>query len=356
MEKIILSIILVLMALGVHGQEKKQTPLPPYAYATEEVSFTNAEDHAVLSGTLSYPFGYEKMEKNAVPVVLMISGSGLQNRDEELFGHKPFLVIADYLAKHGIASLRYDDRNFGKSTGNVTEATTETFMKDALAGIDFLKKSGQFGKIGVIGHSEGGSIAFMLASRKSVDFVVSLAGSGVRGDLVLLAQNRTLLSTYGIPDQVCTDYCNVLKGIFQAQSAKPDIANPKELVKELIEKTQAKLPPSLEQNLVMVIKLSNPWSRYFISYDPGKDIAKTHCPVMAINGSKDMQIDAKTNLEAIQTLLPANTQNLIKEYPGLNHLFQHSETGNPAEYANIEETIAPEVLEDVANWINQTSK
>ena len=115
MEKIILSIILVLMALGVHGQEKKQTPLPPYAYATEEVSFTNAEDHAVLSGTLSYPLGYEKMEKNAVPVVLMISGSGLQNRDEELFGHKPFLVIADYLAKHGIASLRYDDQSISWS-------------------------------------------------------------------------------------------------------------------------------------------------------------------------------------------------------------------------------------------------
>ena len=295
------------------GEEKlnrPQNPVAPYPYKTEEVTFKNVADGATLVGTLSYPIGYKK---GKTPVVLMVTGSGQENRDEEIFDHKPFLVIADYLARHGVATLRYDDRGFGKSTGgDVEHATTLDFMRDAASGVDFLRTSKQFGKVGILGHSEGGSIAFMLGAKGKVDFVISMAGIGVKGDTALTAQ-----------------------------------AN------KIFELTGQSMRFSTHQYRMNAIIKRSPWLNFFIDYDPSADISKTLCPVMAINGSRDVQVIPSLNLMGIKAHLKPNSKNIIKEYPSLNHLFQHCKTGNVLEYRMIEETISPEVLEDIVRFIKQ---
>lgn len=295
------------------GEEKlnrPQNPVAPYPYKTEEVAFKNVADGATLVGTLSYPVGYKK---GKTPVVLMVTGSGQENRDEEIFDHKPFLVIADYLARHGVATLRYDDRGFGKSTGgDVEHATTLDFMRDAASGVDFLRTSKQFGKVGILGHSEGGSIAFMLGAKGKIDFVISMAGIGVKGDTALTAQANKILELTG-------------------QSMRF----------------------STHQYRMNAIIERSPWLNFFIDYDPSGDISKTLCPVMAINGSRDVQVIPSLNLMGIKAHLKPNSKNIIKEYPSLNHLFQHCKTGNVLEYRMIEETISPEVLEDIVRFIKQ---
>ena len=295
------------------GEEKlnrPQNPVAPYPYKTEEVAFKNVADGATLVGTLSYPIGYKK---GKTPVVLMVTGSGQENRDEEIFDHKPFLVIADYLARHGVATLRYDDRGFGKSTGgDVEHATTLDFMRDAASGVDFLRTSKQFGKVGILGHSEGGSIAFMLGAKGKVDFVISMAGIGVKGDTALTAQ-----------------------------------AN------KIFELTGQSMRFSTHQYRMNAIIKRSPWLNFFIDYDPSADISKTLCPVMAINGSRDVQVISSLNLAGIKAHLKPNPKNIIKEYPSLNHLFQHCKTGNVSEYRIIEETVSPEVLEDIVRFIKQ---
>ena len=337
---------------GDFVRERKQTPNTPLPYPTEEVTFKNTEDNAVLSGTISYPLTYMMQKK--VPVVLFVTGSCQQNRDEELMGHKPFAVLADYLAKMGIASLRYDDRGFGKSTGDLTHATSHTFMTDALAGIDYLKATNKFSKIGIIGHSEGGLIAFKAASEKpqNVDYIVSLAGTAVRGDKILLKQNEVLLSSNPSTALQATDYCKVLEKVFQHLIDKKSIGNVKDIVNEYAGEVNAALPAPALQNLQAVLTSSNPWLNYFLSYDPASAIKKVACPVMAINGEKDKQVDAAINMTALEKLLPKNGNHLLKTYTGLNHLFQHCSSGDVNEYAQIEETISPEVMEDIARWIN----
>lgn len=340
------------MKPGTVELNRPQTPQPPYPYATEEVTFTNSDDNATLSGTLTYPVGFDKMKKGTVPVVIMVTGSGQQNRDEELFDHKPFLVLADYLARNGIATLRYDDRGTGKSTGNVAESTTENNMKDALAAVNYARKTGKFGSVGVLGHSEGGTIAFMLGSRGKADFIVSMAGPGVSGDSILVEQNRMALAMTGLPSYMTDAYCTALGSIFASITDGTAVNAPEEAVKKATEKAGGNLPQQLADNLAQVIKTATPWLKYFIAYDPSDDIKATKCPVMAINGEKDTQVSAQTNTAAIRRLLPGNPANIIKTYPNLNHLFQTCTTGLAIEYGQIEETIAPEVLKDIADWIN----
>lgn len=295
---------------GEETLKRPQNPMEPFPYKTEEVTFTNATDKATLAGTLSYPTDYKK---GKTPVVLMVTGSGQENRDEEVFGHKPFLVIADYLARHGVASLRYDDRGFGKSTGgDVKHATTADFARDAASGIEFLRTLKCFSKVGVLGHSEGGSIAFMLGAKGKVDFVISMAGIGVRGDTALTAQANRLLELSGQPMRLST----------------------------------------LQYHVNAYMKKS-PWLNFFMDYDPSDDITKTLCPVMAINGERDVQVISSLNLIGIKGHLTENPKNFVKEYPALNHLFQHCTTGNVSEYRMIEETISPEVLEDIVRFIKQ---
>ena len=298
---------------------RPQTPQPPFPYQTEEVSFVNTEDSASLAGTLTYPVGYNSKRK--VPVVIMVTGSGLQNRDEELFEHKPFLVIADFLARNGIASLRYDDRGAGLSTGDIENVTTEGFCRDAAAGIAFLRKTGHFSKIGVIGHSEGGSIAFMLAAQKKCDFIVSMAGPGLRGDSIIVEQTNELLRQQGQPATMTVR----------------------------------------QMRLTMLLQKTNPWYDYFVDFDPAPVIKQIKCPALLLNGDKDSQVMAASNIPVIRALLSDNEKHqlpdnqVIKVYPGLNHLFQHCTTGMPAEYGSIEETISEEVLHDIAEWIKNTT-
>ena len=298
---------------------RPQTPQPPFPYQTEEVSFVNTEDSASLAGTLTYPVGYNSKRK--VPVVIMVTGSGLQNRDEELFEHKPFLVIADFLARNGIASLRYDDRGAGLSTGDIENVTTEGFCRDAAAGIAFLRKTGHFSKIGVIGHSEGGSIAFMLAAQKKCEFIVSMAGPGLRGDSIIVEQTNELLRQQGQPATMTVR----------------------------------------QMRLTMLLQKTNPWYDYFVDFDPAPVIKQIKCPALLLNGDKDSQVMAASNIPVIRALLSDNEKHqlpdnqVIKVYPGLNHLFQHCTTGMPAEYGSIEETISEEVLHDIAEWIKNTT-
>jgi hypothetical protein BACCOPRO_03807 len=291
---------------------RPQEPQKPYNYKTEEVTFVNEKANANLSGTLTYPIGYKENRK--VPVVIMVTGSGAQNRDEEIFGHKPFLVIADYLARNGIASLRYDDRGTGKSVGGARkDCTSEDFAEDAEYGLQWLKKNGKFDKIGILGHSEGGMIAFMLGAENKADFIVSMAEPGIKGDSLLAEQQNAILKLKGIPAN------------YNVESIRRD----------------------------MTFQPKNPWLEYFVNYDPKYDIEKISIPVMAINGSNDVQVISKSNLKVIKEILSGkNSKNLIKEYPNLNHLFQNCTPETAFDYYNIEETISEEVLKDIASWIN----
>ena len=302
----------LVLTKGVEELKRPQNPLPPFPYKTEEVTFRNDKDSATLAGTLTWPVDYHPKAKKKPLVVLFVTGSGLQNRDEELFEHKPFLVIADYLARQGIGSLRYDDRATGASKGgDVRNATSEDFARDATAGLEYLRNRKAFSKVGIIGHSEGGLIAFLLGAQGKTDFIVSLAGTGVKGDTLAVSQQNRQMELMGEPADM----------------------------------TVEKLLQDKPENVI-------PWADWFANYDPSANIAATRCPVFALNGERDCQVISSLNLTAIQRLLPKSKKNLTKEYPGLNHLFQHCTTGLSNEYRQIEETISPEVLSDIAKWIN----
>ena len=337
---------------GALERNRPQTPKEPCPYMTEEIRFENKAGNASLGGTLTYPVGYEKMDKGAVPVVVMVTGSGLQNRDEEVFDHKPFLVIADYFARNGIATLRYDDRGVGKSTGDAANATTVDFMNDALAAVGFARNAGKFGPVGVLGHSEGGSIAFMLGAQGKADFIVSMAGPGVSGADVLVAQNKVALKTGALPDNIVNGYCAALRIVLAELASGRVVTDPESTVHSAVSQAGVSLPAPLTANLAQVIRACTPWLRHFIAYDPAGDIKAVKCPVMAVNGESDTQVAAKANIGAIRTLLPDNPENLVKTYPGLNHLFQTCITGLAVEYGKIEETISPVVLKDISDWIN----
>lgn len=335
---------------GVEELKRPQTPHAPYPYQTEEVTFQNAKANAVFSGTLTYPVGYEQMNKQKVPVVLMVTGSGQENRNEEIFDHQPFLVLADYLARHGIASLRYDDRGFAKSTGDASQSTMKDNAEDARCGFNYLKSLKKFGKIGVMGHSEGGSIAMMLAAEGLPDFIVSLAGMAERGDSLMLRQVYQAMEARG-GASFARDYCKVLGAIYAYRNAKKDISQPEVVLDTLLKQTNVSLPALSRQSFLPAITMQTPWVLDFIATDMACYLPKIKCPVMAVNGSKDVQVDAHDNLSALRKGLKPNKKNLIKEYEGLNHLFQHCTTGQTTEYRLIEETFAPEVMQDIVDWI-----
>ena len=318
---------------GTVKRNRPQTPVGPYPYQTQEVSFSNGS--AVLKGTLVLP---ENHTQNT-PVLLMVTGSGLQNRDEEIFEHKPFAVIADALARQGIATLRYDDRGFGGSTGDLVNVTTEDLKNDALAGVELLRK--QFKRVGILGHSEGGTIGLMLAAEGKVDFVVSLAGGVVSFEKTLLDQNRWTLQQAGYSQDVTDRYCTELESLFDELKAG---GNP--------EPTNHGLPAELEQNLqIAKAQSSTPYMRYFLGLDLTDRLGRITCPVLALNGTKDRQVNGEENLNALRNGLAGQKE--IRVIEGVNHLFQHCNTGNPSEYKDIEETFAPEALEIIVTWMKK---
>ena len=319
---------------GEDKPNRPQTPQGPFPYTTEEVTFLNG--NIPLNGTLVLPEGYSR----TTPALIMVTGSGLQNRDEEIYDHKPFAVIADALARAGVATLRYDDRGFGGYEGNLNDCTTEDFKNDALAGMDLLRK--RFDKVGVIGHSEGGTIALMIAAEQKANFIVSLAGMVVSGAETLVSQNRIVLAQAGIDASVTDTYCKAIEEAFTATvkgSSMPDIDD-------------YDLPAALKQNYIAVLsQIRMPYMRHFLELDMRPLLDRIACPVLALNGTKDIQVEHESNLSALRNGLPSNEKTCIEAVEGVNHLFQHCTTGAVSEYGKIEETISPEVLETIIQWI-----
>lgn len=341
---------------GDFALRRPQEPKPPFPYRSEEVRVENRKDSVILAGTLTVPEG-----KGPFPAVVLVTGSGPQNRDEELAGHKPFAVIADYLTRRGIAVLRCDDRGVGQSTGDFGTATSADFTRDALAAFDYLASRPEVArkKAGIVGHSEGGTIVFMAAAQNpKVNFIVSLAGAATRGDSILLKQNGDIMRLQGAPDSAANAYVDVLRDIFRLQEQYPVeyLQVHSDSLAEVLFPAgpRALLPGPVRQNAMTVLTTSQAaWMRYFKQNDPKPYILATRCPVLAVNGTKDTQVDAAINLGLIARYAAesGNKRVTVKAYEGLNHLFQHADTGSPNEYARIEETISPEVLEDIAVWI-----
>lgn len=322
---------------GAPKPKRPQMPKAPFPYTTEEVTFNDGE--VVLHGTLTLPENYTK----ETPVVVMVTGSGQQDRDEELFDHKPFAVIADALAREGIASLRYDDRLWGDNSIPFYVFTTYHFACDASAAVKVMRE--RFNKVGVLGHSEGGTIAMMLASEGKTDFIVSLAGMAISAKKQMVMQNRAILGASGIPSEHVETYCSALANAFDKLVAGETIEN--------IESPD--VPEALAQNFRMALKqCETPWMRHFLSLDVSKDLGKITCPVLALNGKKDLQVDCEANLGTIAKGVKSPHE--IVAFDDLNHLFQHCQTGAVTEYQQIEETISPEVLKKITEWINSTTK
>jgi hypothetical protein len=327
-------------------RRRPQNPVKPYPYRDEDVSYPNPAANITLAATLTIPPG-----KGPFPAVLLIVGSGPHDRDEALMGHRPFLVLSDYLTRHGIVVLRADDRGVGKSGGNFATVTTADLATDAEAGVAYLKQRPEVDprKIGLVGHSEGGIIAPMVAARNpDVAFIVMMAGPGVPGDQILEAQSRLIAEAAGqSPAELEKTAKEEHQILALVKNGKDSTTLESDLRKELAGKV-----PEAEVD-AQIKELISPWFRYFLAYDPAGALKKVRCPVLALNGEKDLQVPPTQNLPAIRQALQAggNQHFEADELPGLNHLFQTARTGAPSEYAEIEETISPIALEKIAGWI-----
>jgi len=330
---------------------RPQNPVRPYPYKEEEISFGNAKAKISLAGTLTLPSG-----RGPFPAAILITSAGPQDRDESLGGHRPFLVLADHLTRKGIAVLRFDKRGIGKSTGDYANATMEDFTADTAAALAYLKTRKEVDpkKIGLIGHSEGGLIPPMLATNsQSVAWIVLLAGPGMKGEDVLLLQSELILRAAGVSDGEVARTIEFNKQTYALVREEKDPATLEAKLMELVRTTSvgAALPPAAVQAQVRL--LVSPWFRFFLDYDPVPALQKTLCPLLALNGEKDLQIPPKENLAKIQKAVEdaGNHDFQTTELPGLNHLFQHAPTGSPTEYGGILETMAPEALNAVSDWV-----
>lgn len=332
---------------GVSVPNRPQTPQPPYPYSTEDLSIPTGD--ATLTGTLTIPAGAD----SSTPLVVMVSGSGQQDRDESLFDHRPFAVIADYLARNGIASFRYDDRGMGGSTGDIESATTADFAKDAGSVADTLRRTGRFGRIGLLGHSEGGMIAYMLGTdSRKIDFLVSVAGPSVKGTKTLGYQNKMNLLRSGFPADVADDFSLAMERVLDYKINHPEaVAVTESLLATLYpQHSDTMMTRQLADSLSAVLseKAGNPWMMYFVAYDPASDLSALAVPALIIYGDRDQQVPPSLNADLARELAP-NAQ--VVTFPELNHLMQHARTGDPSEYRDLEETFSPEVLEAIASFI-----
>ena len=349
----------------VEKPERTQTPQKPYPYNEEEVTFVDKEAGIELAGTLTIP-----KEGGPFPAVVLVTGSGPQDRDETLLGHKPFLVLADYLTRQGIAVLRYDDRGVGKSAGKFSTATTQDFVNDALAAVEFLetRKDIQKNETGIIGHSEGGLIAPLAAVRSSdVNFIVLMAAPGVTGRKILLEQSKLIEKSMGMSDEKIKSGTELADKFYNIVESEKDSAAAAEQIKTVFRNYYESLdstdkaefgndPESVFERQAST--LLSPWFKFFLTYDPKPTLEKVKVPVLAINGENDLQVPPGQNLPVIEQALKegGNKDYKVIEIPKLNHLFQTSETGSPMEYSKIEETISPKALEIIGSWIKEHTK
>lgn len=331
---------------------RPQTPQPPYRFDEEIIvtDYTDSQGNAIhLEGTLTYPKGGGRY-----PCLVLVSGSGQQNRDEEIFQHKPFLVLADYLASRGIAVLRYDDRGVGASKGEVEKADTRLFAEDAEAMLFAVKRSDHVDakRLGIGGHSEGGAIAPMVAARnKEVKFVVMLAGQGCTGLDVLLQQNEAIYRSTGVSPRLCAVRVACMRELFALPADSKTKDYQAVILRHIDGLTKEEADSiGLKKSIAPILKqqMDSRWMQAFLTLDPAGYLPKVTCPVLALNGSVDCQVIAEPNQQRIKQLCP---QADCRTLPGLNHLFQHSKKGSPDEYILIEETFSPDAMETLAKWL-----
>jgi len=339
--------------------KRPQTPQKPFPYQEEEVSYENTGAGITLAGTLTLPQG-----EGPFPAALLITGSGAQDRDETIMGHKPFLVLADHLTRRGIAVLRVDDRGVGGTTGDLSESTTEDLAGDVLTGVSFLKDHQEIDpqRIGLIGHSEGGIIAPMAAARsEDVAFIVLMAGTGLTGEEILYMQSELIARAGGTSEEDIQKSLDEAKRIYSVLKSGQDKMAMEQALRRMYEEDMAKLSEeerkkeelSEEAIEAQFKQILSDWFLYFLTHDPRPVLKEVRCPVLALNGEKDLQVPPKENLAEIGKALKAagNSDVTLKEMPGLNHLFQTAETGAVSEYGKIEESISPAVLQLIGDWI-----
>lgn len=350
--------------------KRPQTPQPPFPYTSEEVTYTNTDRSISFGGTFTSPFNKDLK----YPAVILITGSGQQDRDETIFEHKPFAVIADYLVRQGIAVLRVDDRGIGKTTGSTTNATSADFASDVEAGIEYLKTKSEVDtkNIGLLGHSEGGMIAPMLAAkRKDIRFIVLLAAPGIPIVDLMEQQTMDVMATNNISKSDIEAFRPFYKKVMAIAINENDQAIANSKINDLFVEWKSKTdsiaiknttnitdPASLNKFAAAVItEIKNPWFNYFIKFDPADYLRKVKCAVLALNGEKDIQVAAVPNTEAIRKIM---VEKMVKTFrvqvlPGLNHLFQHCNKCTVPEYAELEETFSPEALQIIGNWIKEVT-
>lgn len=345
---------------------RPQLPVPPFSYTSEEVEYDNADKSVHFGATLTFP-----KKGGPFATAILLTGSGQEDRDETIMGHKPFAVIADHLTKNGYAVLRIDDRGIGKTTGSLQGVTSDDFARDAAAAIDYLKgrKEVNAAKMGLIGHSEGGLIANITGVNRSSDvsFIVSLAGPGVRGSVLMAEQNEKILLKRGVPQSGATFYKSFIRQVMDSITLQSDSAAIVRLATVAYHRLKQEAPDSVIRTLgitgdaqaMLLFKnlagnLSGTWMKYFIASDPAVYISQLSCKYLALNGSEDVQVIAALNLGGIEAALQQSRSKdyAVKEIKGLNHLFQHCHLCTVAEYGNLEETFAPEALNTITEWLN----
>jgi hypothetical protein len=328
---------------------RPQTPVKPYPYREEQVTFEDASAHVNLAGTLTLPPG-----PGPFPAVVLVAGSGPNTRDEPILGHKPFLVLADHLTRHGVAVLRYDKRGTGDSEGDYAKATTMDFAEDAQAAAAYLRTRPEIDAkhVGLIGHSEGGLIVPIVATRDpATAFIVMMAGPGVNGADILREQGRLIGRTMGADDAALAQADALREQMFTLVRAEKDPAVVSAKLKALADDyAKSKGVPAATAEAQVAI-VNSDWFRFFFDYDPAPTLTKVACPVLALDGSLDLQVPPDQNLPPIRAALAHNPKAQVIELPDLNHLFQTAKTGAPGEYIQIEQTIAPVALDTITDWV-----
>lgn len=340
---------------------RPQEPSEPLPYDVEEVTIRHEAAGIELAGTLTTPRG-----PGPFPAAVLVSGSGPQDRDESIAGHKPFLVLADHLTRAGIAVLRYDDRGAGRSTGVHATATTEDFAADALAAVAFAVAQPRVAgdRVGIVGHSEGGLVGPMAAARSDdVAFVVMLAGPGVTGLEILLEQGRLIARAGGSDPAVVEMNARVQTGLAEIAAAEPDPEAAEPRMRSFLHDEIAGIPEGVREAVEAqftselldqtIETVNGPWFRFFMHHDPRPDLRRLDVPVLALFGEKDLQVPPAQSAGEVERALTASSSPdwSVRTLDGLNHLFQEAETGNPAEYARLEQTMSPEALSTVSDWI-----
>jgi pimeloyl-ACP methyl ester carboxylesterase len=342
---------------------RPQTPKPPFPYKVTEVRFENADAGIQLAGTLTQP--EQTLPSGGSPAVVLISGSGPQDRDESIVDHQPFWVLADHLTRNGIAVLRFDDRGVGKSQGDFSTATSVDFASDVAAAVSFLRQQAGINpkQIGLCGHSEGGIIAPIAAvDDPQIAFIILMAGTGVNGEKILVSQARLILQATGADETVIDRETKLQRVLIDLGKQRPTLSK-EAYVEQARVATADLLTPEEKEQAESILQsaaaqILSPWFQFFMTYEPAEALAKVNCPVLAVTGSKDLQVDPDLNMPAIEAALEqaGNQDFRIVVLPGLNHLFQACQTGSVTEYQEIEETINPEALNLITDWIKDHTR